>query len=530
MAALSAIVAGAVEGTPVIDVVVVGAGQAGIAAAHRLSGLGYSVQILEANNHAGGRTRNVNLASGQFDLATDDIFEVGGTWLSPEHTAALNQCKAFGVEVYNASFVDPSSAAHTDDEDFPWWFWGCDYPTDQAARVGKTVFHGELGSFQFSSPSELKKGIDPAAWSELANAGDIIDRAVNSLDDKCWNVTRVGSSWAQLDQDTTGGALGGSLHSAEAKQILRNTIHDHNAQEPEEVSFLYNLMSFKGCNSGGPDDAFRVRGGMQAVALAAAKLFGERLKLGSVVSMIDSDNSSVRVRTQQGEEFVARAAVVTGPPPAILGISFVPPLQGPEAQLLQRMPMGASMKFAAVFEGGPWWRDLGLQGDILSTRLPDELSVPGLGLPIFDQCMDHSPFSRAYGVIGCFVEGRQNLYFSSLPEERQQEMMLEFLELSFNDSRVRTLKPTFVAHNWIDEPFARGAYTGFFSPGVQSIPEFWSAYREMEKTPNVFLAGSDYHAGFGNGYIEGAIRSGQMAADQIHERLQKDSGLLQTAV
>jgi monoamine oxidase len=41
----------------------------------------------------------------------------------------------------------------------------------------------------------------------------------------------------------------------------------------------------------------------------------------------------------------------------------------------------------------------------------------------------------------------------------------------------------------------------------------------MEKAHNLFLAGADYHAGYGNGYIEGAIRSGQGAADLIQIRL-----------
>merc|ERR1712032_1451843 len=90
---------------------------------------------------------------------------------------------------------------------------------------------------------------------------------------------------------------------------------------------------------------------------------------------------------------------------------------------------------------------------------------------------------------------------------------------SFNDSRAETLNPTFIAHNWADQPFARGAYTGFFPPGVQSVPEYWSAYQEMEKLPNVFLAGADYHTGFGNGYIEGAIRSGKLAAGLVEKRL-----------
>ena len=56
-----------------------------------------------------------------------------------------------------------------------------------------------------------------------------------------------------------------------------------------------------------------------------------------------------------------------------------------------------------------------------------------------------------------------------------------------------------------------------FHQGVLSVPELWGTYREMEKLPN--LAGADYHVGFGNGYIEGAIRSGQRVAMIVHERI-----------
>jgi monoamine oxidase len=37
--------------------------------------------------------------------------------------------------------------------------------------------------------------------------------------------------------------------------------------------------------------------------------------------------------------------------------------------------------------------------------------------------------------------------------------------------------------------------------------------------PGVFVAGADYHVGFGNGYIEGAVRSGQQAADLASKRI-----------
>ena len=48
----------------------------------------------------------------------------------------------------------------------------------------------------------------------------------------------------------------------------------------------------------------------------------------------------------------ARTAILTGPPPAILSIDFDPPLDGANAQWLQRMPMGTSLKLAAC----PVWK------------------------------------------------------------------------------------------------------------------------------------------------------------------------------
>ena len=74
-------------------------------------------------------------------------------------------------------------------------------------------------------------------------------------------------------------------------------------------------------------------------------------------------------------------------------------------------------------------------------------------------------------------------------------------------------------YNRASQPFVRGAYTGYFSPGVQSQPSFWDAYLQVEKLPGVWLAGADYQPGFGNGYMEGAVRSGQFAAAQIAKRL-----------
>jgi monoamine oxidase len=291
---------------------------------------------------------------------------------------------------------------------------------------------------------------------------------------------------------------------------------------------LYNLLSFKGCNSAGPDSEFRVRGGTQALPLAiAAKLGPSRLTLGDPVKSVRViKENEVHVQTRSGRLFVAKTVILTGSPPAMLGISFDPPLPTVHAQLLQRMPMGTSRKFIAVYKRGPWWRSFGLTGDILASTLPEDLSIP-VGsdmVPIFGQCFDTSPFSQRYGVLTCFVEGRQNLYFSRLDEEQQRDIFRKFLWVTFkdvlNEPDATLWEPDwFVSHDWAADNYVRGAYTAYFPPGILSVSEWWEAYREMEKIPNVFLAGSDYQVGFGSGYMEGAIRAGERAAVMVKQRL-----------
>ncbi|CAK9037779.1 unnamed protein product [Durusdinium trenchii] len=403
-------------------------------------------------------------------------------------------------------------------EDWPWWYWGSDYPKEQWPFLRKSVLFSGDQRRTFSSPGELNALLDPQVRRELRAAEDLLETKKAELGEQCWNSNGTSSTWRSLDASNTWMTLGQALQSSEARQALRNCIHAKNAQEPEAVSFLYNLLSFKGCNSRGPDSQFRVRGGTQALPLRLQRRLGA-VKLRHEVTGVRSAQDGVMLSIRGRKPLRARAAILTGPPPAILKMEFDPPLKGLDAQWLQRMPMGTSLKLAAVYEQGPWWRHLGLQGDILSLAPGNwSLPAPDEKLPLFVQCMDHSPYSQQIGVIVCFLEGRQNLYFTQLPPAEQQRLFVDFLAHALGPE-AQSFEPSFVSHNWADQPFARGAYTGFFPPGVISVPSYWAAFQQMEKLPNVFLAGSDYHLGFGNGYIEGAIRDGQRAAQKVALRL-----------
>ena len=92
----------------------------------------------------------VDVASGRKDLASDDVFELGGTWISSDHTAVLGLCEELKLELYHASFLDrdrkneavgSSTNGNTDTVDWPWWFWGVDYSSEEMERIHKLVLH-----------------------------------------------------------------------------------------------------------------------------------------------------------------------------------------------------------------------------------------------------------------------------------------------------------------------------------------------------------------------------------------------------
>src|ERR1700723_2562051 len=75
------------------DVLVVGAGFSGLAAARKIAKAGKSVIVLEARDRVGGKILNKVLADG-------DITEAGGTYIGPTQTRMAALAQEYGVPTY----------------------------------------------------------------------------------------------------------------------------------------------------------------------------------------------------------------------------------------------------------------------------------------------------------------------------------------------------------------------------------------------------------------------------------------------
>ena len=74
------------------DVVIVGAGAAGLTAANELKKAGLSVAVLEARDRVGGRLHT--------DVIDGAMLEIGGQWVSPDQDALIDTIAELGLETY----------------------------------------------------------------------------------------------------------------------------------------------------------------------------------------------------------------------------------------------------------------------------------------------------------------------------------------------------------------------------------------------------------------------------------------------
>ena len=440
-----------------VDVVVVGAGLAGLTAACRLRQRERSVLVLEGRDRVGGRVLNHAFADGT-------IVELGGQWVGPTQDRVLALAEEFGV----GTFPTHEAGEHLAGIDGGVRRW-----------VGET--------FGLDEDALVDVGESQAALEALARTVPL---------DAPWDAPGA----RELDGQTLESWLASNVKTEQGLCFWRMLVPALFSAQPDQMSLLHflfyihsgGLIDMLVATGGGAQDS-RVVGGSQAIALRAAEELGGAVQLGCPVHLIRQDPRGVEVVHDRGG--VGAERVIVAVPPALAGrIRYSPALPGLRDQLTQQVPMGCVIKLQIRYERA-FWRDNGLSGFALS--LDDPVSVT----------FDNSPEDGRCGVLLGFLEGEHATVASLMSAGERRELALRCFGKFFGDQALHPVE--YIELDWNAEQYSRGCYGGRMGTGV------WTRYARALREPvgRIHWAGTET-ADVWNGYMDGAVRSGERAAEE----------------
>ncbi|MDN3029131.1 FAD-dependent oxidoreductase [Streptomyces sp. S.PB5] len=446
------------------DVVVIGAGLAGLSAARDLVAAGKSVAVLEARDRVGGRLLNHHLGDGQ-------ITEIGGQFVGPTQDRILALAKDVGVDTYQAEVPGENVYVHD----------------------------GRAKRFSGHTPPDLLALPDMGlALARIGKEAARIDPAAPWKAPKALELDGMTYETWLRKAEITGGAV-------DLVNIFLNSAYGGEARDASALFSLWYVATFgdethpgtmeRGTGTAGGAQDSRFVGGSQLVAQRLAVELDGRVHLSAPVRRVTQDSTGVTVISDAGV-WHAEQVIVAIPPLLASRIVWDPLLPPQQDQLFQRLPFGTLMKCVAVYDR-PFWREEGLSG----------MGLLRGGSPLREM-FDNTPPDGGPGVLMGFLGGKEWRKWAHRPAGERRGAVLRSFAQVVGERAFETVD--YVEQDWTAEQWTQGGPTSVAAPGVLTSYGEWMG----RAFGRVHWAGAEFSP-YWNGFMDGAVRSGQDAAAEL---------------
>ena len=442
-------------------VVVVGAGAAGLAAARALHEAGIDVEVLEARDRIGGRVFTITPAH------TTRPIELGAEFIhgqAPELQRLLDEASLVSADVCGTRWTSTSA------------------------------------------------GLRP-----LTGFWDRLDRAMRLLDSK--GPPKGGDDKRHADRSfdeaiRTRRGRGLSARARADRTLAREYVEGFHAADPH-------LISARALAEGGsPGDEVRERrlahvvDGYDRVIAWLAKPLSGRIRLSSIVTRVRWKPRRVVIEVARRKPITARAAIVAiplgvlqAPPDQHGAIAFEPELRA-KARALAHLEMGAALRVALRLNER-FWADETFAATHASEGV-ERMSFLHTSDRDFPTWWTTYPFTSPIIVGWCGGPRARRLLDEPKATIINRAVNALARLCGITQRRMRSMVEEAWMHDWLHDPFARGAYSYAKVGGVDA-----AAMLARPLAGTLFFAGEATDTEGATGTVHGAIASGRRAARQV---------------
>ena len=439
------------------DVIIIGAGFAGLIAARDLSLRGRSVLLIEARDRIGGRTFTAHVDS--------DKFEMGGTWIHWSQPHVWAEMTRYGLSIIESkgATVDRMNVLLDNGTRLKTVAMSDCWPQLGKAMERYSNVDGVMGRTVMPRPHAPFTARDAVQAYDRYSMQDRLDQVSSSPDDDA-EILQLVAAFLSMNVQSD------MAHGGFIDHLRWWALGDF------DMDRMFDKVG-----------RYKIKEGTSALAQAILNDCPKvKVLLSTPIASIDRTTANrVVIRTQASESFVGRAAIVTAPLNALKYIEFIPP---PEAKKREAVAQGQCQG------GTKFWVKL-------EKPMANFFGFAPYPNPI---TMAFSDADDGSTIVGFGPESALDIH-SVQTVEKELEKFLPGVKVQY-----------VLGHDWRKDPFVRGTWS-WFRPGQMTS----SLEVLQKPDGPVFFASGDLAngwRGFIDGALESGLVSVRHVQEYLNTR------------